>query len=333
MEDKIKRNRRLLEAIRPIVERLETVAGAAAGEISAQWKAADIAQTELEAAQDPSFNSVVAVGCHINRLCIDMLDTEDRLCNPTDLLARIERLESRSRVDNRIIARMSDCIMDLMARPGPTADIDRLSDYVTNAVAAESRRLSEQVGSSQLVLANQAEETKELICNMAEQMQMQIYSDVIAEINAEVAPRIASMAEWISFSTADGGEIVTQYRRESEARLNGDLLLLTDGSKDGRMLSAHVRTFRAYDTPDDFTPEERERNEALLAITGPPGVTTSDDSGDDPGEIPGDVPCDLLSMMATHVYGGEYTDHETTYTRSMRAERERKLNPDGDYKI
>tara|TARA_R110002153_G_scaffold273997_3_gene446466 strand:- start:105206 stop:105718 length:513 start_codon:yes stop_codon:yes gene_type:complete len=85
------------------------------------------------------------------------------------------------------------------------------------------------------------ETTKELMVGFGSQITKQTYEKVIGEINKNIVPRIDSLIEYVNYSNQDGQEIITNYRRAVDQRVNTSMI--TDGKDDGRILSANVSMF------------------------------------------------------------------------------------------
>src|SRR6185312_6764485 len=95
----------------------------------------------------------------------------------------------------------------------------------------------------QLAVAN--EKTREMIIAVGQQVCDTVYERVITEINTEVVPKVNNMVQWVNYNMQDGGEVVDSYRRavEHQHRPDSKIKLLTDGKKDKRIITEHIRTF------------------------------------------------------------------------------------------
>lgn len=103
----------------------------------------------------------------------------------------------------------------------------------------------------QLVVANNKQlavvkqNTKELMLAVGQQVQTQVYSRIIGEINEKIVPRVNNMVQWVNYNMQDGGEVVDQYRRAVEYQANKTapgLEMITNG-EDKNIISPHVRLF------------------------------------------------------------------------------------------
>ncbi len=127
-----------------------------------------------------------------------------------------------------------------LACEGVTKSVNKRLDQINNQMIVVSQ---DQANSSR-------EQTREIVLSMGQQVCDTVYSNVIAEINKELVPKINNMAQWVNYNLQDGNEVVDSYRRAVEYRsskLDPNLKLLTDGGKDKRVISPHVRTFFADD--------------------------------------------------------------------------------------
>lgn len=95
----------------------------------------------------------------------------------------------------------------------------------------------------QLAAAN--EKTREMIIAVGQQVCDTVYERVITEINTEVVPKVNNMVQWVNYNMQDGGEVVDSYRRavENQHRPDPKIKLLTDGHRDKRIITEHIRTF------------------------------------------------------------------------------------------
>jgi hypothetical protein len=88
-------------------------------------------------------------------------------------------------------------------------------------------------------------EQNELV-KLNEQMQ-QVYtavnSNMMKEINEKVMPKINNMANWVRYNTQDTGEMIDSYRRAVEHQSRTNVMAITDGTNDTRVISPYVRTF------------------------------------------------------------------------------------------
>lgn len=79
----------------------------------------------------------------------------------------------------------------------------------------------------------------------------QVYDDVMNEIDRTITPKVNRMVQWVNYNTQDGAEIVDSYRRQVEKQSGPSNMMITDGKKDKRVISANVRTFFEDSSSDD----------------------------------------------------------------------------------
>ena len=91
-------------------------------------------------------------------------------------------------------------------------------------------------------LAQLRESTKELIVKFGAEVQKNTYNKVIDNINKTIVPRMDNLIEYVNYHNQDGQEIITNYRRAVDDRVNGQKML-TDGVDDGRIISENVSMF------------------------------------------------------------------------------------------
>lgn len=104
-----------------------------------------------------------------------------------------------------------------------------------------------EINNRQLVAAQKT--TKELMQHIGQDICETVYGQVIGELNEKIIPKVNNMVQWVNFKLEDGGELVDLYRRAVEHQANHeDLKLITDGKKDERIISEHVRTFFSEDS-------------------------------------------------------------------------------------
>ena len=93
---------------------------------------------------------------------------------------------------------------------------------------------------------------------ITEKIGQEVYQQIIGEINEKIVPQVNNMVEWVNYNTQDGGEVVDSYRRAAELQANKidpNIRLITDGSKDKRIISEHVRTF--FGGPDEDSSDDQ----------------------------------------------------------------------------
>lgn len=122
-------------------------------------------------------------------------------------------------------------------------EIDKLRKELLDRI--DKQAAHEQSQQSALALT-----TKQTMILVGEKIQTDVYNDVMREINTNIAPKVNQAMQWINYNMEDGAATVDSYRREVERQELGDALMITDGTKDNRVISAHVRTYYA-DSDDD----------------------------------------------------------------------------------
>jgi hypothetical protein len=158
-----------------------------------------------------------------------------------------------------------EIVEDLQAmRSGIREDITRqITDMIQREVSAQMQQATApggvidkkinkhsdaiiEVNNRQLVAAR--ESTKELVQHIGQGICNTVYGQVIGELNEKIIPKVNNMVQWVNFKLEDGHEVVDLYRRAVEYQANSaDLRLITDGKKDERIISEHVRTFFGED--------------------------------------------------------------------------------------
>jgi hypothetical protein len=110
------------------------------------------------------------------------------------------------------------------------------TDAVTNAVTSQNDRA--------LVVQK---ETEKMILAVGMEVQKSVYNKVMTEINTNVMPKVERVMDRINYHMEDGDAVVDSYRREVEKQSNPGIKRITDGKKDDRIITAHVRTFFGED--------------------------------------------------------------------------------------
>jgi phage I-like protein len=125
-------------------------------------------------------------------------------------------------------------------------DIDALRSELTKTVDEKTTVQSTQLAAIQQnndrQLTTMKEATKQLLVNFGTQITKQTYEKVITEVNQKIVPRIDGLIEYVNYQNQDGQEIITDYRRAVDHRVNGQQFL-TDGQDDDRILGPHTSLF------------------------------------------------------------------------------------------
>jgi hypothetical protein len=102
---------------------------------------------------------------------------------------------------------------------------------------------SKEQGPNQLMTVSNS---KALI-NKAVQMACDVvYDQVIGDINEKIVPQLDKAMNWVSYSIEDGSETTDKFRRKVDAvYANDGSRALTDGKKDERNITEHMRLFFA----------------------------------------------------------------------------------------
>lgn len=158
---------------------------------------------------------------------------------------------------------------DVTSRLQP--EVDRKARNAVNRISDDLRReLDENVEkrlhnvNNQIVVANNQQlamvqkTTKELVAAVGQQVTNTVYQKVVSEINEKVVPKVQNMVNYVNYQLADGGEIVTDYRRAVDAQANKHLQpgmkMITNGKNNKQVISEHVRLF--FGSEDDSDGED-----------------------------------------------------------------------------
>lgn len=130
-----------------------------------------------------------------------------------------------------------------------SSEIDRKIKIANERASADISRMRNDVAnmSSQLVVANDnnialiKQNTKELMTGIGQHVCNQVYDRVVDEINTTIVPKVDNMVKWVNYNTQDTVDIVDKYRRAVEKQSHDPTKLITDGSRDSRIITPHVR--------------------------------------------------------------------------------------------
>ncbi len=123
----------------------------------------------------------------------------------------------------------------------------KIDDQIATEVAksVESNVLMQQSKNNQLAIVRK-QETTELVLAVCQKAQTAVYNNVMREINEKVVPKVNNMVQWVNYNMQDGAGVVDDYRRQVEhqsVKFDPNMKLVTDGKRDDRIISPHIRTF------------------------------------------------------------------------------------------
>ncbi len=125
----------------------------------------------------------------------------------------------------------------------------RLDEITARADATDTATTSQQ---NQLALSTLLQSTRQTMALVGEKIQADVYADIVNHINTTIAPKVNQAMAWIGHNMEDGDVTVDAYRREVEQQECGDALMITDGTKDKRIISANVRTYFQDSSSDEY---------------------------------------------------------------------------------
>ncbi len=119
---------------------------------------------------------------------------------------------------------------------------------INDKTIKESASAARNQQNNQLAIVKQS--TGELMKVAAQQIERNVFNKVVREIDTKIVPKIDNMVRYVNYSMQDGAELINDFRREVETQ-NVDVRAITDGKKDTRVISPHVRTFFSNDSDSD----------------------------------------------------------------------------------
>jgi len=153
-------------------------------------------------------------------------------------IVRDELILMKKQMDKEIAKDINDMRNELLEVIAGSIDISNR----TKSAETTSTEISLVQEETKREIALVREQTKELLVKFGTQITKQTYEKVIGEINQKIVPRMDSLIEYVNYHNQDGQEIITNYRREVDHRVNGQKLL-TDGVDDKRVISENVSMF------------------------------------------------------------------------------------------
>lgn len=169
------------------------------------------------------------------------------------MAAQVDQLLERVDALSAMVEALSARVIALEGRDYPISTCADLSAEISAVVEA---KMSQQIvvgrDTHQLALEGQLVNMRAIesqLVAVIESQSARVYDQVVADINETIVPQVNNMVEWVNHNMQDGNETVDRFRRavESQHRLDPRIMLLTDGKRDDRIISPHVRTFFSND--------------------------------------------------------------------------------------
>ncbi len=149
--------------------------------------------------------------------------------------------EMKTQLNREIVEDLHALQKDIMAKVGPmiVEQVNKELDKRTHSMSRDVDKKIDAATNKQLAVVNQS--TREL----ADTVGSEVYNKVLGEINEKVVPKVDNMVRWVNYKTQDTDILVHNYRCavEKQNRSDPSIRLLTDGQKDDRIITPHVRTF------------------------------------------------------------------------------------------
>ncbi len=121
-------------------------------------------------------------------------------------------------------------------------EIERQFKAHHTTIAAE---VDKKLAASDKQIALSRQSTNDIVQKMGQNIYSEVYGRIMGDINKRIVPEVNKMVQWVNYNMQDGNAIVDSYRRDVEKQSEAErgVLHLTDGKKDERIISPHVRTF------------------------------------------------------------------------------------------
>jgi hypothetical protein len=119
---------------------------------------------------------------------------------------------------------------------------------VSRQLSSINERLRVLEGTSrELVSSSPSQELVNAVSNqlsrqMTQQVSKHVYNNVVTKFNKEVMPKVDNMVQLVKYNMEDGGEVVTNYRRNLDKVCNTNTKMITSGGN-SQYISEHVRLF------------------------------------------------------------------------------------------
>ncbi len=149
--------------------------------------------------------------------------------------------ELKTQLNREIVEDLHALEKDIMAKVGPMIDekVKAELDKRAHRISQDVDKKIDAATNKQLAVVNQSNR------ELADAVGDDVYNRVLDEINEKVVPKVDNMVRWVNYKTQDTDILVHNYRCavEKQNRSDPSIRLLTDGQKDDRIITQHVRTF------------------------------------------------------------------------------------------
>lgn len=124
---------------------------------------------------------------------------------------------------------------------------EKIDEQIATAVAksVENSENEQRSRNNQLALVRK-QETTEMVLAVCQKAQTTIHNNIMRKINEDIVPKVNNMVQWVNYNMQDGAGVVDEYRRQVEhqsVKFDPNMKLVTDGKRDDRIISPHIRTF------------------------------------------------------------------------------------------